>query len=83
VEDELPAVEGVHQISLHAHALRRPFVQFGRKVLKSVAALFLGKIHGRVGVLHQSRRIVTIVWKDADADRCRDERFVSLEHERP
>ena len=81
MEDEFLSVESMHQFPLHAHALRRPLVQFRSEVLERVAPLFLGPIHRRVGVLHQRRRIVAVVRKDADADRRGDERFVSPENE--
>ena len=69
VEFELVTVESVQQMTFKPHPLHRPQVQFPGKELKSIATVFLGPIHRRVGVLHQDMRLVAIVreYRDANA----------------
>ena len=71
------------QRRLHPHARERPLVHLAGEVLVGVAALFLGTIHGGVGVHDQGFGVVAVGRKQGDADARADIGVVRIELERP
>src|SRR6185437_4205676 len=68
VQLELALGDGGAQAALELQALARQGIHRGYEELKRVAALFLGVIHRRIGVLQQCRRIAAVIRANADAD---------------
>ncbi len=65
---EFPAFDGMAHAVFEIDPLVRTEIQRRREKLDIVAAVFLGGVHGGVRVGNQRLRILTILWKRADAD---------------
>src|SRR5438093_10898968 len=82
VEEKLFLIDGPAQRRLHPHARERPLVHLAGEVLVGVAALFLGAIHGGVGVHDQGFGVVAVGREQGDADARADIGVVRIELER-
>ena len=83
VEEKLFLIDGPAQRRLHPHARERPLVHLAGEVLVGIAALFLGAIHGGVGVHDQGFGVVAVGREQRDADARADVGVVRIELERP
>src|SRR5205809_3056712 len=83
VEEELLLIDRPAQRRLHPHARERPLVHLAGEVLVGIAALFLGAIHGGVGVHDQGLGVVAVGREQGDADARADIGVVRIELERP
>ena len=75
------ALQGAAQLLLHGHAFVDLEGQRAGVELAAVAALGLGLVHGRVGVLDQRGDIDAVLRIEADADAGADEELVVIQGE--
>ena len=71
MEDEFRVLQSVAKLLLHLEESRRNDIHLLREELEIVAATVFGRIHRRVGTLHQCLRVTAVFGEEADANRGR------------
>jgi hypothetical protein len=78
VQQELIALDGAAQAAFKRLPLHRSEVHFRGEELEIVAAVFLGVVHGGVGILYERFRILAIGRIDADTNAAVDVQVVPV-----
>ena len=71
-------LEGLAQACFEPNPLQRAGIDGGVVELVHVPAVFLGVVHGDVGIPHQRFDLLAVIGVHADADAGRDAQLVAL-----